>query len=75
LEWCTIIRAILPSITFSEATIYIADNASTDESIAFVQQHPAIKIIKCGGFKEALKMLKYMQLNRSGKLVVTYRDL
>jgi GT2 family glycosyltransferase len=32
---------------FQEATIYIADNASTDESIAFVQQHyPAIKIIK-----------------------------
>jgi hypothetical protein len=49
LEWSTIIRAILPSIiAFSpEATIYIADNASTDESIAFVQQHyPAIKIIK-----------------------------
>jgi GT2 family glycosyltransferase len=44
-----IIRAILPSIiAFSpEATIYIADNASTDESIVFVQQHyPAIKIIK-----------------------------
>jgi hypothetical protein len=43
----TIIRAILPSIiAFSpEATIYI-DNASTDESIAFVQQHyPAIKKI------------------------------
>jgi hypothetical protein len=36
LEWSTIIRAILPSIiAFSpEATIYIADNASTDESIA-----------------------------------------
>jgi GT2 family glycosyltransferase len=44
----SIIRAILPSIiAFSpKATIYIADNAST-ESIAFVQQHyPAIKIIK-----------------------------
>jgi hypothetical protein len=41
LEWSPIIRAILPSIiAFSpEATIYIADNASTDESIAFVQQH------------------------------------
>jgi hypothetical protein len=46
LEWSPIIRAILPSIAFSETTIYIADNA-TDESIAFVQQHyPAIKIIK-----------------------------
>jgi GT2 family glycosyltransferase len=59
----TIIRAILPSIiAFSpEATIYIADNASTDESIAFVQQHyPAIKIIKimlilAQGYNEALK--------------------
>jgi GT2 family glycosyltransferase len=26
-------------IAFSPETIYIADNASTDESIAFVQQH------------------------------------
>jgi GT2 family glycosyltransferase len=60
-----LLEQFLPSIiAFSpEATIYIADNASTDESIAFVQQHyPAIKIIKnnanfgfAQGYNEALK--------------------
>jgi hypothetical protein len=60
-----LLEQFLPSIiAFSpEATIYIADNASTDESIAFVQQqYPAIKIIKnnanfgfAQGYNEALK--------------------
>jgi GT2 family glycosyltransferase len=75
---------------FPEATIYIADNASTDESIAFVQQHyPAIKIIKnnanfgfAQGYNEALKHIDaeiYALVNSDisyGKLVVTcHRDL
>jgi GT2 family glycosyltransferase len=47
LEWSTIRAILLPdNCIFTEATIYIADNASTDESIAFVQHYPAIKIIK-----------------------------
>jgi GT2 family glycosyltransferase len=62
LEWSPIIRAILPSIiAFSpEATIYIADNASTDESIAFVQQHyPAIKIKNNANFGFAQDIMKH----------------
>jgi GT2 family glycosyltransferase len=60
-----LLEQFLPSIVaFSpEATIYIADNASTDESITFVQQHyPNIEIIKnnanfgfAQGYNEALK--------------------
>jgi GT2 family glycosyltransferase len=55
----------LPSIiAFSpEATIYVADNASTDESISYVEKHyPTIKIVKntdnfgfAQGYNEALK--------------------
>jgi hypothetical protein len=39
LEWCKVTRTILPSVVqFSpEATIYVADNASTDDSVAFVK--------------------------------------
>ena len=60
-----LLEQFLPSIVaFSpEATIYIADNASTDQSITFVQQHyPNIEIIKnnanfgfAQGYNEALK--------------------
>jgi hypothetical protein len=60
-----LLEQFLPSIIkFSpEATIYVADNASTDESISFVEQHhPAVKIVKntnnfgfAKGYNEALK--------------------
>jgi GT2 family glycosyltransferase len=60
-----LLEQFLPSIiAFSpEATIYIADNASTDESISFVEQHyPAVKIVRntdnygfAKGYNEALK--------------------
>jgi hypothetical protein len=47
MEWMQLLEQFYLNCIFPEATIYIADNASTDESIAFVQQHyPAIKIIK-----------------------------
>ena len=60
-----LLEQFLPSIIkFSDnATIYLADNASTDDSIAFVENHfPTIKIIKnntnfgfAKGYNEALK--------------------
>ncbi|MEZ7499488.1 glycosyltransferase family 2 protein [Flavobacterium sp. Arc3] len=60
-----LLEQFLPSIiAFSpEATIYVADNASTDESISFVEQHyPSVKIVKnvdnygfAQGYNEALK--------------------
>lgn len=60
-----LLEQFLPSIVkFSDnANIYLADNASTDDSIAFVENHfPTIKIIKnntnfgfAKGYNEALK--------------------
>lgn len=60
-----LLEQFLPSIVkFSpEATIYIADNASTDDSISFVLANfPSIKIVRnegnlgfAGGYNEALK--------------------
>lgn len=62
-----LLEQFLPSIlAFSpEATIYVADNASTDESISFVQRHyPTVKIVKntdnfgfAQGYNEALKQI------------------
>ena len=60
-----LLEQFLPSIIkySPEATIYVADNASTDDSISFVQTHfPTIQIIKneanygfAQGYNEALK--------------------
>jgi len=60
-----LLEQFLPSIiAFSpEATIYVADNASTDASISFVEQHyPAVEIVRntdnfgfAQGYNEALK--------------------
>ncbi|MCI9844817.1 glycosyltransferase family 2 protein [Flavobacterium pectinovorum] len=60
-----LLEQFLPSvIQFSQdATIYVADNASTDDSVNFVQQHfPTVKIIKntgnhgfAKGYNDALK--------------------
>lgn len=60
-----LLEQFLPSIIeFSpEATIYVADNASTDESVSYIEQfYPTVKIIKnsenfgfAQGYNEALK--------------------
>lgn len=60
-----LLEQFLPSIIqySAEADIYIADNASTDHSISFVEQHfPTIKIVKntgnygfAKGYNEALQ--------------------
>ncbi|REG97905.1 glycosyltransferase family 2 protein [Flavobacterium aquicola] len=60
-----LIEQFLPSvIQFSpEATVYVADNASTDESIEFVKNnYPSVKIVQnstnsgfAGGYNEALQ--------------------
>ncbi|AOW10154.1 glycosyltransferase family 2 protein [Flavobacterium gilvum] len=63
-----LLEQFLPSVSqFSpEATIYVADNASTDESIQFVKNNfPDIKIIQnnsnkgfAGGYNEALQQVE-----------------
>lgn len=60
-----LLEQFLPSVVkySPEATIYLADNASTDDSISFVMANfPSVKIIKndsnlgfAGGYNEALK--------------------
>lgn len=60
-----LLEKFLPSVTkySNEAQIYVADNASTDDSVAFLQQfYPQIKIIKntsnfgfAQGYNQALK--------------------
>jgi GT2 family glycosyltransferase len=62
-----LLEQFLPSIIqFSpEATVYVADNASTDESIAFVKNSfPTVKIVQnqtnqgfAGGYNEALQYI------------------
>ena len=60
-----LLEAFLPSVMqhSPEASIYVADNASTDDSVAFVQAHfPSITVIQnhgnlgfAGGYNEALQ--------------------
>ncbi|WP_367769662.1 glycosyltransferase family 2 protein [Flavobacterium sp. WC2421] len=62
-----LLEQFLPSVVKNspEATVYVADNASTDDSISFVMAHfPTVKIIKndsnlgfAGGYNEALKQI------------------
>ena len=62
-----LLEQFLPSVVQNspEATVYIADNASNDDSISFVTKHfPAIQIIKneynfgyAQGYNEALKQV------------------
>lgn len=62
-----LLEQFLPSVVeySAEADIYVADNASTDNSIAFLKQHyPTVKLIKnsknqgyAKGYNEALKAL------------------
>ena len=62
-----LLEKFLPSIIqhSPEATVYVADNASTDESIAFVKNnYPTIKIVQnitnqgfAGGYNDALQYI------------------
>jgi GT2 family glycosyltransferase len=62
-----LLEQFLPSVVqfSSEATIYVADNASTDESVAFIKNNfPTVKIIQnktnqgfAGGYNEALQYI------------------
>ena len=63
-----LLEQFLPSVvnfSLNEATIYIADNASTDDSVSYVKTHfPSVKIIKNSqnggyskGYNDALKAI------------------
>lgn len=72
------LEKFLPSVcssTYGNLEIYVADNASTDDSVAFVKAHyPQIKLIQnkynngfAGGYNEALKEVEadiYVLLNQ-----------
>jgi GT2 family glycosyltransferase len=63
-----LLEQFLPSIVqFSaEATVYVADNASTDDSVGFIKEHfPSIKIVEnptntgyAGGYNESLQHIE-----------------
>jgi hypothetical protein len=49
LEWSFIARTIFTFCCkkFPDAVIYVADNASTDTSIAYVKEHfPSVRLLK-----------------------------
>lgn len=72
------LEKFLPSVcssTYGNLKLYVADNASTDDSVAFVKAHyPQIKLIQnksnngfAGGYNEALKEVEaeiYVLLNQ-----------
>ena len=61
-----LLEQFLPSVVehSKEATVYVADNASTDDSVAFVKAHfPTVKIVEnkdnggyAKGYNDALKL-------------------
>jgi GT2 family glycosyltransferase len=63
-----LLEQFLPSVVrySKEATIYVADNASTDDSVAFVKTHfPDVKLVVnttntgyAGGYNEALQQIE-----------------
>lgn len=63
-----LLQKFLPSVIehSKEATVYVADNASIDESVSFVKHHfPSVKIIKnhtnggyAKGYNDALKLIE-----------------
>jgi len=63
-----LLEEFLPSVTAhsANATVYVADNASTDDSVAFVEQnYPSVKLIVnsgnygfAKGYNEALKLVE-----------------
>jgi len=79
LNWngAKMLRQYLPSViarSYDDATIIVADNASTDESVAFLQtSYPAIRVIQleqnygfAGGYNRALQQIDaeyYLLLN------------
>ena len=81
-----LLEQFLPSVvnfSLDEATIYIADNASTDDSVSYVKTHfPSVKIIKNSqnggyskGYNDALKAIDadiYCLLNSGTGRVVFY---
>ncbi len=82
-----LLEQFLPSVVaFSEdATIYIADNASTDTSIQFINQHfPTVKIIQntenggyAKGYNDALKQVEediYCLLNSDVDVTENWLD-
>ncbi len=78
LNWngVSLLKEFLPSVVVNSkaAKVYIIDNGSTDDSVAFVEEHyPSISLIKldenlgfCRGYNEGLKKIKasyYVLLN------------
>jgi GT2 family glycosyltransferase len=73
----SLLSQFLPSVTqstYENLNIYIADNASTDESVAYVKEHfPTVRIVEladnygyAGGYNRALKFIEadyYVLLN------------
>lgn len=66
---CKLLEQFLPFLmasTYTNLEVYVADNASTDDTIPFLEDHyPSIKIIRldknygyAGGYNEALKQVK-----------------
>ncbi len=66
---CKLLEQFLPFLmasTYTNLEVYVADNASTDDTIPFLEAHyPAVKIIRldknygyAGGYNEALKYVK-----------------
>ena len=82
-----LLESYLPSVIeySKEAVIYVADNASTDDSVAFVQQtYPSIKIIQnetnagfAGGYNVALKEVQadiFCLLNSDVEVTANWLD-
>ncbi|HLV15114.1 MAG TPA: glycosyltransferase family 2 protein [Xanthomarina sp.] len=82
-----LLEQFLPSVVThsQQATIYVADNASTDDSVHFVKQHyPEIKIIKntqnggyAKGYNDALKQVEediYCLLNSDVEVSENWLD-
>ena len=66
---CKLLEQFLPFLmasTYTNLEVYVADNASTDDTIPFLEAHyPSVKIIRldknygyAGGYNEALKHVK-----------------
>jgi len=82
-----IIDTFLPSVIehSQNATIYVADNASTDDSVSFIQQnYPSVKLILndinhgyANGYNTALKQIKaeyYILLNSDVEVTRNWID-
>ena len=68
----SLLEQFLPSVLkhSNDAQIYVADNASTDDSVAFVSEHfPTVKSIQ--NTKKMVVMLKVIMM-RSNKLKSLY---